>query len=212
MCHITPAGDILAIRKDTATPTQKAHLIEVYRVEGDAMVLTKKLPMPDESKLLWLESSPELLVVGFTSKQVFVMDLKTEEFVHVFHTFRECESPPYVDGRSVYFVPKKQTLFKLDYSKCSPKEMQTLTLLKVDSTHPALTATKVASKAFSPYYLGMVVQESEGRVTMLKQGSIETFRKSAHALFSPEGAAEPVQYKEISRQKLTCCGVDISYV
>ena len=205
MCHITRDGHIIAIRKNKQT---KGYVAEVYKSEGEhaAISLVKELQMLDQSKLLNLETSLELLVVSLMSKRTFVLDLKLLEFIHIYQFELGNESPPYVHGRVVYCIPAKRNLLKFDYT--DPKALLDLTVIKKDTKHPKLQTAEVKHKQFTPFYLGMMMLEEDKEFVMFKQSSIEIF-KSAASVFLSDNI---IQYKEIGRQKLTCCGIDISYV
>jgi len=191
ICHMTDKGYILALKKDK---TNTRRIIEVYNTKA---VIIKELYIPDVSKILSMKSSEYLMVLKLHSKKVVVVDLIALEILHIFDFYANFESPPYVIHKSAYFITRNNTLIKINFEK----DIKTLSLLTSDSKHAAVERINVAHEKFGTECMGLIV---------IKDKDIVVFKNSLIEMFRTQDGV--VEYKGLSNFKLTCCGIDISYV
>jgi hypothetical protein len=74
-------------------------------------------------------------------------------------------------------------------------------MLDSDSKHVAVESIKIPHEKFEVEYMGLMVIKDKD-IVVFKNSIIEVFRMQDKV----------VEYKSLNHFKLTCCGIDISYV
>ncbi len=207
MCHMSKEGNIIALKKDKSIG---GYQLEVYQMNPETHLPTKikEIPVLDQSKPIYLETSEDLLTITFHSRKIWVMDLHNVSLMHSFLLNPECDSPPFILGKYIYFIPFEGVVCKVDFTK--PEDIKTLSLLNKDVIHPSVKMGYVSehTNTFVPFYMGFIFLEEDRELAFFKTSILEVYKAST--TFFDTGAT--VERHEVSRQKLTCCGIDISYV